>query len=140
MSTVVKITKILQTNANQAVSVQGFGMMTLGLACIAQGVQELNYSLEKEMEIVNCENEIVKISLLIKTPEGQEIGVNQSADGIEFIVHDINCAITQNAIKKIKQRYSKYVLLHELQSKGYTKIKEEKLSNGSIRMVVEKWE
>jgi hypothetical protein len=137
MSTIVKITNITH---NSGLGVQGLGMLTLGLACIAQGVKELNYTYEQEKELLNCDNQLMKVSLLIKTTEGKEIGVREIDNGIDFIVHDINCAITQNAIKKIKQRYSKHVLLHELQSKGYNKIKEEKLSNGKIRMVVERWE
>ncbi|MFA6235917.1 MAG: DUF1257 domain-containing protein [Bacteriovorax sp.] len=136
----IKITHIKTANTAHSVNVSGFGMLTLGLACIAQGVKELDYAVEQEKELLNCDNELVKVSLLIKTHEGKEIGVIEKEDGIEFIVHDINCAITQKAIKKIKQRYAKHVLLHELQSQGYNKIKEEKLPNGKIRMVVERWE
>lgn len=140
MSTVITIAKITHAKAAHAVNVSGFGMLTLGLACIAQGVKELDYAIEQEQELQNCDNQMVKVALLVKTQEGKKIGVNETVDGIEFIVHDINCAITQNAIKKIKQRYAKHALLHELRSQGYTKIKEEKLPNGKIRMVVEKWE
>lgn len=140
MSTVVNIIKVTHAKTAHAVNVNGFGMLTLGLACIAQGVKELNYAVEKEKELLNCDNELVKVGLLIKTLEGKEIGVIEKDDAIEFVVKDINCAITQNAIKKIKQRYAKHALLYELQSQGYTKIKEEKLPNGKIRMVVERWE
>lgn len=136
----IAITKITHANAAHTVNVSGFGMLTLGLACVAQGVKELEYAVELEKELLNCDNQLVKAALLVKTHEGKTIGINETEDGIEFIVHDINCAITQKAIKKIKQRYAKHALLHELQSQGYTKIKEEKLPNGKIRMVVEKWE
>ena len=112
----------------------------LGLGFIIAGVKELNYAYEKEKELICCDNKIHQVSLLIKTLEGKEIGVIQTKDGLGFIAKDINCAVTQAALKKIKQRYSKYAMIHQLQSKGYTKIKEEKLPNGSIRMVVEKWE
>lgn len=141
MSAVItlKIVKITQAKS-AAVSVQGFGVLTLGLACIAQGVKELEYAMEQEKELLNCDDQLVKVALLIKTHEGKEIGVIENDDAIEFVVQDINCAITQQAIKKIKQRYAKHALLHELQSQGYTKIKEEKLPNGKIRMVVERWE
>jgi hypothetical protein len=140
MSSVIQIVKVTHSQVSQAVNVNGLGMMTLGLACVAQGVKELDYALEQEQELLNCDNELVKVNLLIKTHEGKEIGVIEKDNSIEFVVHDINCAITQNAIKKIKQRYAKQALLHELQSQGYTKIKEERLPNGKIRMVVEKWE
>jgi hypothetical protein len=116
------------------------GALSIGLACITQGLNELNYAYEKDKEIVDCNNQIQKVKLLIRSLEGKQIGLVESKEGFSFIVPDVNCAITQAAIKKIKQRYSKYVLLHELESKGYAKIKEEKLPNGKIRMVVERWE
>jgi hypothetical protein len=140
MSAVIKIVKITHAKAAHAVNINGLGMLTLGLACIAQGVKELDYAIEQEKELLNCDNELVKVSLLIKTHEGKEIGVVEKDDSIEFVVKDLNCAITQKAIKKIKQRYAKHALLHELQAQGYSKVKEEKLPNGKIRMVVERWE
>ena len=95
---------------------------------------------EEEKELLNCDNEIIKVSLLIKTHEGKEIGVIEKNDSIEFVVQDLNCAVTLSALKKIKQRYAKHALLHELQAQGYSKVKEEKLPNGKVRMVVERWE
>ena len=112
----------------------------VGMLCITEGLKELNFAYEKEKELTDCHNKIQKVDLLIKTIEGKEIGVVQNKDGIDFVVTDVNCAVSMAAIKKIKQKYSKYMMLHELKNKGYTKIKEEKLPNGSIRMVVEKWE
>lgn len=116
------------------------GVAGLGLACVTEGIKELNYAYEKEKELVDCDNKIHKVDLLIKTIEGEEIGVIQTEEGLEFVVKDVECAVSQAAIKKIKQRYSKYMLINELKQKGYSKIKEEKLPNGSIRMVVEKWD
>jgi Protein of unknown function (DUF1257) len=135
MSTIVKICKISQNFGIETTS-----GISVGLACITNGLKELNYAFEKDKEILDCDNQIHKVKLLIKTLEGKQIGVIEDKEGLNFVVPDVNCAITQAAIKKIKQRYSKYVLLHELESKGYAKIKEEKLPNGKIRMVVEKWE
>lgn len=114
--------------------------MGIGLSLITQGIMELNYAYEKEKELVDCDNKICKVDLLIKTLDGKEIGIIEKDDGVDFIAKDLNCALTLESIKKIKQRYSKHALLHELKSKGYSKIKEEKLPNGSIRMVVERWD
>jgi Protein of unknown function (DUF1257) len=134
MSTIVSICKI-----SENFGIDTIGGVSLGLACITNGLKELNFAFEKDKEIVDCNNQIHQVKLLIKTLEGKLIGVVEDKEGLNFVVPDVNCAVTQAAIKKIKQRYSKYVLLHELESKGYAKIKEEKLPNGKIRMVVEKW-
>jgi hypothetical protein len=137
MSTIVKITKLHLNKAAESSTLNSMGM---GIALVSQGIKELNYAYEKEKELVDCDNNICKVDLLIKTLEGKEIGVIEDEEGIDFVVKDLNCTVTQAAIKKIRQRYSKYLMLHELKSKGYNKVKEEKLPNGSIRMVVEKWD
>tara|TARA_B100000925_G_C22010652_1_gene476225 strand:+ start:6455 stop:6868 length:414 start_codon:yes stop_codon:yes gene_type:complete len=137
MSVVCKINiNLVRANANRS-HINGVG---LGIAILTQGIQELNYAIAKEKELVDCDNQVKKVDLLIQTIDGKEIGAIQTEEGIEFVTKDLECAITQDAIKKIKQRYSKYLVLHELKHKGYEKIKEERLPNGAIRMVVEKWE
>lgn len=136
MSTIVHCTIKAAQNLNAA-QIAG---VSLGLQLLTNGLKELNYAFEKNKQITDCNNQIIEVQLLIKTLEGKAIGIVERKEGLEFVVNDINCAITQSAIKKIKQRYSKNILLHELESKGYAKIKEEKLPNGKIRMVVEKWE
>ena len=137
MSTIAKITMCYKTQVADRASVNTMG---IGLSLITQGIMELNYAYEKEKELVDCDNKICKVDLLIKTLDGKEIGIIEKDDGVDFIAKDLNCALTLESIKKIKQRYSKHALLHELKSKGYSKIKEEKLPNGSIRMVVERWD
>jgi hypothetical protein len=135
MSAVVSICKVSENFGTEQ-----FDGVSIGLTCITCGLKELNYAYEKDKQITTCDNEIKDVKLLIKTLDGKLIGLVEDKNGLNFIVPDINCQLTQAAIKKIKQRYSKYVILHELESKGYAKIKEEKLPNGKIRMVVEKWE
>ena len=106
MSMVCKITTTLvRTNAERA-HVNGVG---LGIAILTEGINELNYAIAKEKELVDCDNQVKKVDLLIKTIDGKEIGAIQTDEGIEFITKDLDCAITQESIKKIKQRYSKYL-------------------------------
>lgn len=136
MSTIVHCSVDMAKNLSPG-SIAG---LTIGVQCITSGLKDLNYAFEKNKQITDCNNQIIQVQFLITTLEGKTIGIVEEEKGYGFVVEDINCAITQAAIKKIKQRYSKYSLLHELESKGYAKIKEEKLPNGKIRMVVEKWE
>lgn len=135
MSTVVSL--CIQSNAANFSSLTSAGL-SLGMMCITEGLKELNYSYEKDKEILNCDNEIVKVKLLIKTLECKEIGVVEENGGCSFVTTDLKDEIALAAIKKIRQRYSKHMILHEMKSKGYSKIKEEKLANGKIRIVVEK--
>jgi hypothetical protein len=138
VSTIVCV-KTVAGKAGNFNSVQTAGI-AVGMQCLVNGLKELNYAYEKDQQIVGCDNQIQKVKLLITTLEGKKIGVVENDNNLDFIVSDVNCAITTAAIKKIKQRYSKYSLLHELEAKGYAKIKEERLPNGKIRMIVERTE
>ncbi len=44
------------------------------------------------------------------------------------------------SVKKVKQIYSRIKVINELKQKGYDKVKEQKLPDGSIRLVVQKWQ
>jgi len=44
------------------------------------------------------------------------------------------------SVKKVKQIYSRIKVINELKQKGYDKVKEQKLPDGSIRVVVQKWQ
>lgn len=134
MSTVIQLCLELPKNFNASTTAG----ISLGMMCITEGIKELNYAYEKDKELVTCDNEIVKVKLLIKTLEGKEIGVVENEQGFGFVTRDVNDEVALAAIKKIRQRYSKQVILHEMRAKGYTKVKEEKLPNGKIRIVVEK--
>lgn len=45
-----------------------------------------------------------------------------------------------DTVKKVKQAYSRISVLNELKKKGYDKVKEQKMPDGSIRLVVQKWQ
>ena len=45
-----------------------------------------------------------------------------------------------DSVKKVKQIYSRIKVLNSLKKKGYDKVKEQKLPDGSIRLVVQKWQ
>lgn len=139
MSTVIKMTMNI-TNVSENFSQANVGALSVGMQCLTQGLNELNYAYEKEKELTNCDQELVKVSLLITTLEGKKIGVIERKGGIDFVLPDLQDAMSLAAVKKIKQRFSKFAMIHELQSKGYSKIKEEKLPNGKIRLVMEKEE
>ena len=140
MSLCVKITKITNSSLTKTAEAGTVNFLSVGMSLMTQGIQELNYSYEKEQEMVDCDNQVKNVDLLIEVLDGKKVGVVEEEDGFSFYAEDINCSVTNDAIKKIRQRYSKNVMLHEFRSKGYKKVKEEKLPNGSIRMVVERWE
>lgn len=116
-------------------------LIGVGMSLLTSGICELNYACELNQQMKNCEGKIVAVDLLIKNLQGEQIGVKVNKNGnAEFILEDVKSVSALESIKQIRQRYSKNKVLYELQQVGYKNIKQEKLSNGNIRIVVEKWE
>jgi hypothetical protein len=88
----------------------------------------------------NKGNEI-KVDFVVKTEQGESIGVRSADNGvIEFIPENPESAGARTTINMIKQSYARIKILSEVKGKGYKSVKEEKLADGSIRLVVQKWQ
>ncbi len=122
-------------------TMMGLQLGKVGVALILEGVKELNYSCEMNQQMLDCQGKIINVELLIKNLQGEKIGICTNEKGeAEFFLEDLKSVTALEAIKQIRQRYMKYKVLHEVSRQGYRQIKQEKLPNGSIRIVVEKWE
>jgi len=81
----------------------------------------------------------VPVDYVIKNEVGEKIGVRTNQEGnVEFILQK-ETTTAKATIDKATQAYARVKILDEVKRKGYQTIKEEKLANGSIRLVVEKW-
>ncbi len=67
----------------------------------------------------------------VKKNRNEEICIEPVDEQNEQAVH---------SVKKVKQIYSRIKVLNDLKRKGYDKVKEQKLPDGSIRLVVQKWQ
>ena len=111
------------------------GVVELGLA-----VKDLRDAKKEIRELENCQGEKVQVDYIITNEVGDKIGVKTSKEGnAEFIVQDDKSPTVKNTIDKVAQAYARLKVLDEVKRKGYQKVKEEKLANGSIRLVVERW-
>lgn len=116
-------------------------MTKVGVGLLLDGIHELNYTCEMNQQMQNCQGQKTAVQLLIKNHQGEKIGVRTNEKGeAEFILQDLQSVSALESIKQIRQRYLKYKVLHEVTQQGYKQVKQEKLPNGSIRIVVEKWE
>lgn len=85
----------------------------------------------------HCGN-TVEVDAVVTGTAGEKIGLKQTADGkIEFVTADPQKA--QKSVDKITQAYARLKILDEVKKKGYQKVKEETLADGSVRLVVERW-
>ena len=112
------------------------GVRQLGLA-----VSDLRQAEEKIRELENCKGQKVKVDYVIQNEVGDKIGVTTNQEGnVEFVVQDDKSLTVKATVDKVTQAYARLKILNEVKRKGYQKVKEEKLANGSIRLVVERWQ
>lgn len=128
-------------NVNCIVSSIGLmleGITELGVALTAEDVRTKTGA---EAQVENCAGEKVKVDYILKNKAGDKIGVrkNTETQKVEFVVKDENKASVKESIQAATQAYSRIKILNEVKQRGYGKVKEEKLANGSIRLVVERW-
>ncbi len=97
--------------------------------------------LEKEKRLMqNCHGEKVEVDFLIKNEIGEKIGVRQNKEGNYDFILEKETKTSKETVNKIVQAYARLKILNDVKNKGYRNVKEEKLPNGSIRIVVEKWQ
>lgn len=116
------------------------------LELLVQGITELSMAnedlrqLEEEKRYMkDCHGKKHVIDYRITNEHGDKIGIVQKEDGKVEFVSEKDSATVKQTIDKVTQAYSRLKILNEVKKKGYKSVKEEKLPNGSIRIVVEKW-
>jgi hypothetical protein len=103
---------------------------------LVSALSEVNCVLKELKELKTAEGCTTKVDGVIETKDGERIGVRvKQGSPVEFVVTDPK----SRTLNRINQAYARLKVLDEVKKKGYQKVKEEKLPNGSIRMVVERW-
>jgi Protein of unknown function (DUF1257) len=118
-------------------------IQTISAAALEAGaMQETITVREEEDEIVDCVGKRIPVDLVLENAQGDRIGVKASQDGrtpLEFVFRDEQSATARQTIDRIRQAYARLQVIDQLKKKGYQQVKEERLPNGSIRLVVQKW-
>jgi hypothetical protein len=104
---------------------------------------ELKY---EEMKTISEESGVVaKVDVLIKDPNGREIGLQKTDKGTYRIIADCKgltseqLKVQQKFVNKIKQKYAYNKVVTELKKQGYIIAEEEKVANNTIKLVARKW-
>lgn len=112
----------------------------LSIGMLLEGVRQLGLAVKELKEIQDEKNHACAVDFVLENEKGDQIGVVKTADGtVNFVVKDVKKESVQTTMNQVKQVYSRLKILNEVKAKGYKQVKEEKLPNGSIRLVVQKW-
>jgi hypothetical protein len=95
----------------------------------------------REYKEIRTANGVEKVDGVIELPNKERVGVRiRDGKPLEIVVPENVSAETKNTVKKLKQNCSRLKMLDETKRLGYSKVKEEKLKDGSIRIVVQRWQ
>lgn len=111
----------------------------LSLGLLLEGVRQLGLAIQETKELLDAKGHACKVDYIIKTKQGDEIGVQTTATGVNFVVAHPDKESVKTTMNEVKQVYSRLKILNSVKAKGYSQVKEEKLPDGSIRLVVQKW-
>lgn len=119
----------------------------LSLELLISSVQECGFALkdlrQAQAELKNfedCDGRSSEIDAMMTTDTGERFGVQQRADGTyHFLAQRELTPAGRKSLNRVSQAYARLRILDEVKQKGYKSVKEERLANGSIRIVVEKW-
>ncbi|MCM2322790.1 MAG: DUF1257 domain-containing protein [Oligoflexia bacterium] len=112
----------------------------LSLGLLLEGVRQLGLAIQEFGEIVDEKGHACQVDHLLTNSAGDRIGVVRGQDGnLSLVVAEPNRASVKQTVDQVKQAYARLKVLDQAKRNGYQQIKEEKLPDGSIRLVVQKW-
>lgn len=109
---------------------------------LLEGIRQLGLAV-KEIQEFRHGTKSCNVEFVVQDEHGIEIGIQKTADNqLQFLVDDKKADLKNgiDTINKIKQVYSRAKVLSELKKKGYQSVKEEKLPDGTIKLVLSKWQ
>lgn len=111
-----------------------------GMALLLQGVQNLGLAIAQIKHLQSALGKL-EVEYVLQNDAGVQIGVRHDKDKrLELVLADPKDKKALEMMEKVRQAYARCRVLDELGRKGYKKVKEEKLADGSVRLVVEKWQ
>lgn len=114
------------------------------LAALIQSIVELRAHY-RELSTMKACGKIEKVDIVVKGPNGRDIGFQKTAKGDYRVICDseglskAQAKQQQDFVKQIRQRYAYNKVLEELKKQGYVIAEEEKVPNNTIRILARKW-
>lgn len=121
-------------------------MAALALANADSIGADENVGIMQEKLIVDSVGNRIAVDLVLTNAFGDRIGVktnppiNGEQQALAFVYEDEKSKSARKTVDHVRQAYARLEVLNDLKSKGYQNVKEERLANGSIRLVVQKWQ
>ncbi|MBI5528420.1 MAG: DUF1257 domain-containing protein [Deltaproteobacteria bacterium] len=141
MSTAVTFTAPFMPQFAVPVGVSVGVALGVSVPLLALALNELKLAVRDLRELRCADGCVVKVDGVVETGTGERIGVRlQTGKPVELVLADPKSDAARACVDKVKQAYARLKVLDEVKKKGYKKVKEEVLPDGSIRVVVQRWQ
>ena len=118
-------------------SVVVVGMVELLRAAVEAGAQ----AFEEQKELKTADGRTHAVDLVVKDDQGTEVGVrvDRKTGVATFVGHDGKDKRATALAQRVVQRYAYSKVVDELKRKGYQIGKEEKQTDGTIKLLAQRW-
>lgn len=107
---------------------------------LISGIQAIAKAFSKDKQLRDEHGKTHEVDYVFENEAGEKVGVrHREGQPAEFVKERAHSKATDATLNKVRQSYARLKILNEVKKKGYQQVKEEKLADGSIRLVVEKW-
>ena len=109
------------------------------LETVKQALAELGYSVT-EGTVRGYRGNVADADLIVEINDAYDIGFRQEADQIVMVADFWGLRIDKESfLKSLSQKYAYLTIMEQAQSQGWQAMSEELQSDGSIRLVMQRW-
>jgi hypothetical protein len=116
------------------------------MLCLKQALEDLKYEYveaEAGVEVRGYLGQLEKAELVIRASKTYDVGVRQTADGIELIadwwgVETTRGLTEEEFVNQLTQRYAYHKVIKEVKARGFS-IEQDEEENETIQLTVRKW-
>lgn len=115
--------------------------MIVSIELLGVALTELDLVLREIKDLREERRKLEGAEHAFRTQSGELVGVRKTKAGpLEFVVSNAHGIDVEQTLDRVKQAYARVKVLDEAKRKGYRSVKEEKCPDGTIKLVVERWQ
>ncbi|MEQ8756703.1 MAG: DUF1257 domain-containing protein [Coleofasciculus sp. G1-WW12-02] len=106
-----------------------------------QTLQELGYQVECNTSVRGYHGNTTEAEYVIRQSNGYDLGFRQHGEAYELVADFWGASINQKEfVNSVNQKYAHKMLLHSVQEQGFNVEEEDVLEDGTVRVVVGRWQ
>ena len=107
---------------------------------LRQSLVELGYQVEQSTMVRGYQGDKVQADYVVRQSNGYDLGFRRQGDDYEMVADFWGAKIDQNLfINALTQKYAHKSLIATVQNQGYSIEQEEVLTDGTVRVLVARW-